>query len=159
MRHRITLVDILAMAVVAIGVAVLLTACESPNAGREAYQDNLERECRAWSAAAARATGNQTEYLRLSAGAIDCWRQATDSAARAAATSRRPVAIQMPNEAPSWQPSAQVSRSPAAPDPMPLPHVGAQTPHRGPMTWGETPFDVPPIMRDVPVQEFPWLAH
>lgn len=146
---------IILLIVAALVVVVILAGCVAPDARR--HQALLD-ECRAWDGWVARAT-TPRDAARYREAAADCWGQVADSNERLRAARNRMV-ILLPEPAPDPYPFSDYQRpSIAAPDPMPIPGVGAQTPPRGPMTWGETPFDVPPIMKDVPVEQFPWLAH
>lgn len=158
MKRPIPLVDIILVLVVFGALFALVVSCAPLPSHEASYGRSVADECRTREANAGRSS-NEADRRALMEGARACWNHLADASSRAAALARMPVAIQMPHEAPDWQPSTPTFRTPDAPEPLPIPGIGAQTPQRGPVTWGETPFDVPPIMRDVPVEQFPWLAH
>lgn len=146
---------------VLIGLALILVLIPGCVAHQEYSQSraSLIRSCQAWEARIATATDARMAR-HYGDAAADCWSGVADSDARMEA-SRRRLVFTPPEPVPFRAPVFSDYQRPviATPEPMPIPGVGAQTPPRGPMTWGETPFAVPPIMRDVPVEEFPWLAH
>lgn len=150
---------IILLIVAALAIVAMLAGCAQPDNGR---RQALLDECRAWDGWVARAT-TPRDAARYRDASQDCWNQVADSADRL-----RDARSRMNASMPDPTPSAEIDPYPfsdyrrpsiATPDAMPIPGTGAQTPPRGPMTWGETPFAVPPIMRDVPVEQFPWLAH
>ena len=149
-------IAILVLIAAAVAVAIL-AGCAPPS---RSVPERLLSECRAWDGWVARSAGT-ADARRYAEAADNCWSQVADTAARRQAWGRyEPAAA----PAAEWRiPIYEPAPSPEPRDhhlrPMPIPGAGAQTPPRGPFTWGETPFDVPPIMRDVPVEAFPWLAH
>lgn len=147
---------IILLIVAALAAIVILSGCAAPDNGR---RQALLDECRAWDGWVARATTPRDAARYLDAAA-NCWGQVADSAERLRAARNRMVILAPEPPAADPYPFSDYQRpSIAAPDPMPIPGVGHQTPPRGPMTWGETPFAIPPSMRDIPVEAYPWLAY